>query len=108
MTVYVRAAAGSGDGSAVFAGAGLAVLSFAEDFFAFDCGLKAFSFNRIKVGFRPSTIPMIPSRIISRISVAWRMRARSLLPAGRKRMLADPTPYTVATNATAMPCPDRQ
>src|SRR5262249_5043304 len=54
--------------------------------------LYASSFNRIKVGLRPSTIPITPSRIISLVKVASRMRARSLLATGRKKMLAKPTP----------------
>ena len=43
----------------------------------------------------------------SRYLAARRDLARSLAAIGRKIRLADPTPYTVAINATAIPAPKR-
>ena len=50
---------------------------------------------------------LTPSSINSFMRADSSARALSLAPAGRKKMLAEPTPYTVATKATAIPWPDQ-
>src|SRR5271167_2355530 len=57
------------------------------------------------LGFMPSRMEMTPSNVISRTTCSSRMRMRSLPELGRKKRLAAPTPYTVATKATAIPLP---
>src|SRR5450432_1981061 len=74
-------------------------------------GVKAFSSRkfsrriRIRCEFRPSAIARTPSTMSSRVCISWRARKRSLAAAGNSSRLADATPYTVATKATAMPFP---
>src|ERR1022692_4142924 len=56
------------------------------------CVSNAASFMRISVGFRPSTIPITPSSVISLSVEASCVRARILLAAGRKKRLELATP----------------
>ena len=50
-------------------------------------------------------VDLVVAAIPRRRRLPWLKRDFSLLAAGRKKRFAAATPYTVATNATAIPCP---
>src|SRR6185437_2775651 len=66
---------------------------------------KVRSLISIVRGFIPSWIDVTPSSIISRSVCSSCCRMRSLPAIGRNTRFASPTPYMVATNATAIPRP---